>query len=793
MLITRVHRVFLRYAETALVLDAPGGALADGAVTQVQLAGMRLIVAGHARADRVGLQFGSRLVWVAPVAQDGRFCFDVPFEAGPFDILTERAGVRHSTLFAGIPAARVTRARRALTAPFLARLMQLAPQIWRWRRHGDTGAREAVKEGLGLVPRSFAATLDPGLLTPAPAAPPPFARITLVMPVHNALALTQEALERVARHTDLDWRLILIDDASTEPGLADWLESWAAAQGDRVHLLVNPVNEGFVASVNRGVARARDWPDDPVILLNSDALVPAGWASRLTAPLADASVASVTPLSNDAEIFTVPVLCQRHDLQPGQGDALDVIAAGLGQDTAASAPTGVGFCMALAPRFLAQVPGFDPVFAPGYGEEADWCQKTRALGGRHLCATTLFVEHRGGASFGSAAKQKLLARNGAEISRRYPAYDDEVQRFLRDDPLTTSRLALGLGWAGLRGEVPVYLAHAMGGGAERWLQDRIAQEGVAVVLRVGQAARWKLELHTPQGVTAGLSEETGVIRALIARLPRRRIIYSCGVGVRDGLDLPGVLLDLAAEDHPVELLIHDFFPISPSYTLLGQNSVYTGLPAVDTGDPAHHWRPGVPLSDWQAAWAPLMARAGQITVFSPSSRDLVAAAYPQAGPIVLRPHALRQDVPRIAVPDGPPVIGVLGNIGPHKGAGLLEALSRDLAASGAARLVVIGRLAPEYSLTPPAAVHGSYRMTDLPGLVARYGIQVWLIPSIWPETFSFTTHEALATGMPVLAFDLGAQGDAVRAAPNGHVLPVPGAEGLDPAALLAVLREVELS
>ena len=43
--------------------------------------------------------------------------------------------------------------------------------------------------------------------------------------------------------------------------------------------------------------------------------------------------------------------------------------------------------------------------------------------------------------------------------------------------------------------------------------------------------------------------------------------------------------------------------------------------------------------------------------------------------------------------------------------------------------------------------------------------------SIWPETFSYTTHEALATGLPVLAFDLGAQGVAVAEAPNGILMP----------------------
>ena len=177
-----------------------------------------------------------------------------------------------------------------------------------------------------------------------------------------------------------------------------------------------------------------------------------------------------------------------------------------------------------------------------------------------------------------------------------------------------------------------------------------------------------------------------------------------------------------------------------------------------------------------------MQKADRITVFSPSSRDMVQAAYPDAGPIEVMPHTPAGTVPRIApgrAADGTPVIGVLGNIGPHKGAEILERVSRELAGNGAARLVVIGELAPEYSLVAPSIVHGGYRLEDLPGLVARDGIGCWLIPSIWPETFSFTTHEALATGMPVFAFDLGAQGDAVRAAANGHLLPLPDHGGLD--------------
>ena len=85
-------------------------------------------------------------------------------------------------------------------------------------------------------------------------------------------------------------------------------------------------------------------------------------------------------------------------------------------------------------------------------------------------------------------------------------------------------------------------------------------------------------------------------------------------------------------------------------------------------------------------------------------------------------------------------------------------------------------------------VHGAYDRTDISELAKLYQINRWLIPSIWPETFSFATHDCLATGLPVMCFDLGGQGDAVRAHPNGHVLPFgPGRDPTDD--LVQAVRE----
>jgi len=563
-----------------------------------------------------------------------------------------------------------------------------------------------------------------------------------------------------------------------------------------IELIENRENLGFVASVNLGLARAVPL-GHPVILLNTDAFVPADWASRLTAPLRDPQVASVTPMSNDAEIFGAPLICQPIALDAGDGDAIDArLRAQIAPDAPdIAAPTGVGFCMALSPRWLERLGGFDADFGRGYGEEVDWCRRSAAAGARHAAAPDLFVEHHGGASFGEE-KQALVQAGNALITQRYPGYDQMVQEFIRTDPLITPRLVAALACAERRAGasgLPVYIAHSMGGGAEDALQDRIRQDGYVVVLRLGGAERARIELVCPKGRLVARSDDLALALRLLQGVVQRRVIYSCAVGDPDPVGLVQMLPDLV-QGAPFELLFHDYLPLSPSFTLRDQDGIYRGVPATETTDPTHGARrpdgTQVTLAQWRADWGALIAQAGRLVVFSRSSAEIVAAAYPQArGKLALVPHQMRQRVPAVPRPaGGPPVIGVLGAIGPQKGAAVLSAL----ACEGGIDLALVGQIAPGHDLgaTP---IHGVYAPEDIPHLVARYGITHWLIPSIWPETFSFTTHECLATGLPTMAFDLGAQGDAVRAAQNGILLPWPmAAEDRQPEDLarlvLAALR-----
>lgn len=877
-MLRRLAALFDRYAAAHLTVTGAGFSLTDGAgrkigaVDHVRLGGSRVHLRGWALAERVTLMAGRAEVSVRPGQSRADVAAELDAAGGlagaavgfelqmprpemsrvqPLMLLVSpQSGGPAATpaplpLIFVVPLPRAGLARMRLAAGFGWRLIRLAPDAARWGLRRDPQARARIKRGLGLDPVPLAGALDRRLLLDRPHAPrlPDPAPVTIVLPVYNAFELLDACIARVVTHTDLPWHLIVVEDGSTDARVRPWLRDRLARPdlAGQTTLIENAENLGFIGAVNAGLARALD-RGHHVVLLNTDAFVPAGWARRLLAPILEqVQVATVTPMSNDAEIFTAPVLCTRHVLHPGMADAIDAVARGLDPLAArADAPTGVGFCMAMNIAWLRRLPSLDPAFGRGYGEEVDWCQRARALGGRHVAIGTLFVEHRGGTSFGSEAKRKLVADNNAIISRRYPAYDGQVQAWMGSDPLRTPRLALALAWAAAWADrqaetepdiaIPVYLAHSLGGGAESWLQARIradlAQTGrPAVVLRVGGPVRWQIEVTGPEGQTAGTTEDFDLVCALLAPLTRRHIVYSCGVGDFDPLTLPGALLHLAGRPAPeadllpqgrdvapgaatglpalppatLEVLFHDFYPVSPGYTLLDTAGVYHGPLAPGSAahaqaatDRAHSARRpdgrGVGLMAWQAAWGAALAQADRITVFSRDSRAQVAAAYPDtAGQIAVQPHALPVTPPRIVpAPGAGCVIGVLGNIGFQKGVTVVGALAARIAGQGNIALAVIGTVDPAYPLPVSVRIHGSYRIEDLPGLVARYGITHWLIPSIWPETFSYTTHEALATGMPVIAFDIGAQGTAVAAAANGIAVPfAPGPAGAD--AILAAL------
>lgn len=259
------------------------------------------------------------------------------------------------------------------------------------------------------------------------------AGLTVVVPVFNAPDATRRCLRALRRTlTDDHARVIVIDDASTDPAIPELLAAECAPDWHRER---QPENLGFVGTVNRGMAWAGE---DDVVLLNSDTVPAGAWLDairRCATRCPDA--ASITPWTNNGEIVSLPTFCVS---APVPEDVERWAAA-----CAANAPvypelpTAVGFCMYLRRACLDAVGDFDAeTFGKGYGEENDWCMRATRAGWTHRLCDDAFVAHEGQASFGP-----IGLKPGEDSMQRllglHPDYLERVMAFIRSDPLAALR------------------------------------------------------------------------------------------------------------------------------------------------------------------------------------------------------------------------------------------------------------------------------------------------------------------------------------------------------------------
>jgi len=618
-----------------------------------------------------------------------------------------------------------------------------------------------------------------------PAAP----MVEVVVPVYNAPDDVARCLDAVLAHTSGDYSLVVIDDASPDPRVATILRALAARRLPHVTVLRNDVNLGFTGTANLGMTRSRA----DIVLLNSDAIPSPGWLDALTRCAgADASIGTITPFSNNAEIASYPRFCVNNPV-PSDADAARLAAA-----LAASAvpsypdlPTGVGFCFYVRRALIDAIGAFDPAFGAGYGEENDFCLRAARAGYRNVLADDAYVRHTGGRSF-EGRKSELGERNMPVLLERHPHYLDMVRAYIAADPLRPIReaatLRLRADDAGSRGVL--HVIHDHGGGTETHVRALIAAARVEwrhyLAIAVGDT--WQVEEHRPDGdvVTSEYARRPdeswpafvgGLCATLQVGLVHLHNISAC----RDGL-----LAAMPSLDVPYGYTVHDLNFACPTITFLEAGRMYCGA-QTDAGrcTPCLAAQPefaGIAIQDWRARHATLVRRAAFVVAPSQWAADTFARYFPDRRPTVIA-HGHPSVQPRtpgaraaLLLPDdGVPTVAVLGAIGPDKGARRLERLV-ELAREQDARVrfVLIGYLdvqhGPWQSDDARLTVHGRYATADLGDLLAHYRVALVLYPSAGPETFSYTLTEAWAAGRPVLVPPFGALGERVDGSGAGFVM-----------------------
>ena len=293
---------------------------------------------------------------------------------------------------------------------------------------------------------------------------------------------------------DEDVLLLLINDSSPEPGMAEMLAGYAPRPG--IVLLTNAENLGFVRTVNRGFGFAAG---ADILLLNADTILyPGALREMRRIAYAGAEIGTVTALSNNATVFSYPHAQLRRTQLPDIGwDELAQAALQTGAGTYADTPTGHGFCLFIKSEVLARVGLFDESFGRGYGEENDFCLRAAGLGYRNVAAGGVLVEHKESISF-TSEKPALIAQNLPRLNALYPEYTPVVMAFEQQDGLRGLRWGLDrlrLERAARQTRFVLLVGNHLDGGTAKAMDD--------IEQRIGYGGATKLQLR---GIGEGMME-----------------------------------------------------------------------------------------------------------------------------------------------------------------------------------------------------------------------------------------------------------------------------------------------
>ena len=654
--------------------------------------------------------------------------------------------------------------------------------------------------------------------------------VDIVIPVYGAEEDLAQCLASLELHTDLDrHRVLFVIDGPQNEAVEQQVTEFSARH-DTSKIFRNEERRGFVHSVNRGM---RESTGD-VVLLNTDTVVTSNWLEKLIdAAASNGDIATVTPLSNNATLTSVPqpfienALPLQHTV-----DSFAAVIERVSKREYPQLPTGVGFCLYLRRVALHDVGLFDEEsFPQGYGEENDFCFRALKRGWIHIADDATFILHKGGRSFGTA-RARLQRDAQGRLGQLHPDYYPTIAAWMKVDPIAAIRSRIREALTPPRSSTlrpPERVVHLVHGfpplqhaGTElyaAWLVRRQAEwRQVAVYTRLDDRTRAEGEAieRFDEGIRVRLVTNNFTSRNPFVRNALRsphlerdfaRFLEEEKPQLLHIHHLAGHAFSLARVARrmqiPIVYQVQDWWGLCARVNLLDAQLRRCSGPSIAKCSscatltkvtPAPLWNRLLHTQRQRAAHAALAVADCFVMGSEAIRRDYEREGlFPSGRSVHVIPYGIELPAEETIRPatKSPIRFGIIGSVLPHKGIHLaVEALRSSSPA--AAELHLWGNLNadPSYveslrNLAGDAALHlhGSFREESKREVFAQ--IDVLLIPSIGLESFGLVAREAMISGLPVIATADGALNEMFQPGVCGELFP-----SGDVAALRSILQRL---
>jgi|GEM_PF-1486076 len=616
--------------------------------------------------------------------------------------------------------------------------------------------------------------------------------VSVIVPVYNGLADVKRCIASLLASNDLgSLEILCVNDCSTDIEVKTFLDL-TETENESVTVINSEINRGFVKTVNKGLT-ARAYKD--VVILNSDTVVPEKFVDRLSAACElDNKFGVITPLSNNATIYSFPLALENNELKNLDDiNKIDCLLQENARDELHEMPTGHGFCMFVAGEVLETVGKFnEEEWGVGYGEENDFCQRVKMHGWKIGAYHGMYVGHVGSVSFGDEKREIQVSKNLKRLNEIYPEYDNLIQQHIKSEEssrLSRNRLQL-LHFHRANTDLKdiLFVSHSLGGGTTEYIKrcaENLAVEDIRSII---------LTTDNNNIVLCNLEKNLNCIYRMdeIQELRVQLEILNLGdLILNSTFNFPSELLenilDIAGQ---YTVLLHDFSWVCPRINLIDATGAYCGMPSSEVCvtcvevSGTHEsfnsqWKNiSIGLDMWLTKNKALLEGARQVIAPSIDVANRIRKKFETINPVV-KYHSdgfeVAENVKRyIADTVGEQIIGVFGMIGDHKGMALLKKLSWLLSSRhSGVKIVFFGGMSEKEWLDGYANVKcvGEYTQDTLGSLIQREKPTVSLFLSMWPETYCYALTDAIKHGVFPIAFDIGAFSERIKMHGFGKTIP----------------------
>lgn len=614
----------------------------------------------------------------------------------------------------------------------------------------------------------------------------------IIIPIYNAYDCVDACIKSVIENTNLEEnRLILIDDKSSDKRIQPLLKKYAK-ENNGILALSNEQNLGFVKTVNKGMLESFE---NDVLLLNSDTEVTKNWLTKIKdCAYSSPNIATVTPLSNNATLASVPKSFEANELPKGYTlEEMSNLVEKCSHNYFPEIPTGHGFCLFIKREALDKVGLFDArAYGKGYGEENDFCFRCYEYGYRHVLCDNTYILHKESQSF-LDSKVELIKDGLRVLEEKYPVYKRKLDLWVANRPIDyiSQNIAFTLGNKEERPNILLIIhdwksitTNLGGTSLHVWdliknLRDKYnfhifaPEDGIYKVYSYFKDTEISVKYCTVYPAMTDYNFYNNSYKKLLNEIIENyKISYVHIHHIKNHyFDLINVF-----QEHNLKyaITLHDFYAQCPLINKLYENNNYCGNPTQEKCNDCLYnvIKKPMEISSWQESWEQLLQNADKIITPSLATKMEILKKYPNINIEVIE-HGIDilKEKSKLTLNDGINDIAFIGAIGIHKGSQYLYNFIQRKNIDNC-RIHLFGISNIKYENSENFINHGQYKREDLKNLLRENNIKLVCLLSIWPETYSYTMTEAISCGIPVVSFNMGAIEERIKKYNLGWILEI---------------------